>query len=438
MPTLSLAMIVKNEAANLPRCLGSVRDLVDEMVVVDTGSTDGTVAIAESFGARMGHFPWIDDFAAARNESLRLCSGDWVLVLDGDEAVDAVDHPIIREACGQDHIPAFFMTLRNYFLDGAGILLDQVIRPNDGQYDLGSEYSHFADFPSVRLCRRFPDLCFEGRIHELLAPYFLQRHLPVGNLEAVIHHFGKVDLAREEEKKVRYLRMAQDQVNADPTNSQARFNLMAQAAAARDWDLVVDSGLAFLALQSRPPHTVLTTLALAYQETGRPAEAIPHLKRVLLGNPKHPLALSRLPLSLAQTGRPEEALRILERTIRAHPALATPRKVMAEIQLTLGKIPEGEATLKQGIAACPMEPTLRERLIKLELQLGHEAQAVLDAWSALRAIPQGGGGHWHALVAGFLLKSGETAKGRTILEEGLNLHPAHTGLARLREVSNES
>ena len=82
MTILSLAMIVKNEAANLPRCLASVQGLVDEMVVVDTGSTDDTVAIAESFGARMGHFPWTDDFAAARNESLRLCTGGWVLVLD--------------------------------------------------------------------------------------------------------------------------------------------------------------------------------------------------------------------------------------------------------------------------------------------------------------------------------------------------------------------
>lgn len=438
MTTLSLAMIVKNEAANLPHCLESVRGLVDEMVVVDTGSTDGTVAIAESFGARLGQFTWIDDFAAARNESLRLCTGDWVLVLDGDEAVDTLDHPTIREACNQNHTPAFFMTLRNYFLDGAGILLDQVIRPNDGQYDQGSEYSHFADFPAVRLCRRFPDLCFEGRIHELLAPYFHRRHLPVGNLEAVIHHFGKVDLAREEEKKVRYLRMAQDQVNADPANAQAQFNLMAQAAVVRDWQLVIASGLAYLALQPQPPHMVLTTLALAYQETGKPEEAIPLLKRVLLRDPKHPLALSRLPVSLAQTGRPEEAQRMLERTIRQQPSLAAPRKVLAEIQLTMGQTSSGQATLKQAIAACPMEPTLRERLIKLELQLGQEAQATLDAWSALRAIPHGGGGHWHALVAGFLLKSGETAKGRTILEQGLNLHPAHTGLVRLREVANEN
>lgn len=435
MTTLSLAMIVKNEAANLPRCLGSVKDLVDEMVIVDTGSTDDTVAIAESFGARIGQFSWTDDFAAARNESLRLCTGDWVLILDGDEAVDALDHPIIREACAQDQVPAFFMTLRNYFKDGGAILLDQVLKPNEGDYDQGSEFSHYADFPGVRLCKRFPDLRFEGRIHELLAPYFQKKHLAVGILEAVIHHFGKVDLAREEEKKVRYLHMAKEQVEAEPHNAQAHFNLMAQAAVARDWPLVITAGLAHLALQPRPPLMVLTTLALAYQETGQPAEAIPHLKRVLLQNPKHPLALTRLPVSFAQTGHSAEALRMLERTIRIYPVLPAPRRALAEIQLSLGQVSEGQATLNQAIAACPSDTSLREKLVKVELQLGHEAQAALVAWAALQSIPHGGGGHWHALVAGFLLKSGETVKGLALLEQGLKLYPTHAGLLGLQSAA---
>ena len=87
MPTLSLAMITKNESASLAHCLASVRGLVDELVVVDTGSSDGTVAVAEQHGARVGRFPWCDDFSAARNESLRLCTGDWVLLLDADESL---------------------------------------------------------------------------------------------------------------------------------------------------------------------------------------------------------------------------------------------------------------------------------------------------------------------------------------------------------------
>lgn len=438
MINLSLAMIVRNEEERLGNCLSSVAGLVDEIIVVDTGSTDDTVAIAESFGARISRFSWVDDFAAARNESLRLCTGNWVLILDGDEAVDSADHPAIREACTQDRIPAFFMTLRNYFLDSRLLFLDQVIKPNESHYEQGSEFSYCADFRGLRLCRWFPDLCFEGRIHELLVPYFNQRHLPIGNLETVIHHFGKVDLAREEEKKIHYLRMAQDQVDFDPANAQSQFNLMTQACTTQDWDVAIASGFAFLALQTRPPEMVLTTLAFALQETGRHAEAMPYLKRVLLSSPRHPLALTRLPISLAQTGHAAEALKMLERAIRLQPSLPAPRMAKAEIQIDLGQNAEALATLNEGIAACPKDPALRVALIKLDLRLGQEAQAALDAWDALKNIPRGGQGHWHALVAGFLLNSGETAKGRRVLEQGLKLHPTHASLLRLWEVSDET
>src|SRR5690242_5378631 len=83
-PSISACLIVKNEEANLLRCLGSIRSSVDEIVVVDTGSTDRTVSVAESLGARVFHFEWCDDFSAARNESLRHAIGDWIIWVDGD------------------------------------------------------------------------------------------------------------------------------------------------------------------------------------------------------------------------------------------------------------------------------------------------------------------------------------------------------------------
>lgn len=83
--SIALVMITKNEAACLERCLSSVAGLVDEMIVVDTGSTDGTIDIASQLGARVYHFQWTNDFAAARNAALRLSNADWNLVLDADE-----------------------------------------------------------------------------------------------------------------------------------------------------------------------------------------------------------------------------------------------------------------------------------------------------------------------------------------------------------------
>lgn len=95
---ISLCMIVRNEEEFLADCLASVQGAVDEICVVDTGSTDRTVAIAEQFGAKIGHFEWCDDFAAARNASLDMATGDWILVLDADERLAASSIPEIRWA----------------------------------------------------------------------------------------------------------------------------------------------------------------------------------------------------------------------------------------------------------------------------------------------------------------------------------------------------
>jgi glycosyltransferase involved in cell wall biosynthesis len=95
---LSLCMIVKNEAEKLPRCLASVKDAVDEIIIVDTGSTDQTTEIAQSFGAQVYHFTWNNNFSAARNESLRYAQGQWILVLDADEVLKPEAIPLIKQA----------------------------------------------------------------------------------------------------------------------------------------------------------------------------------------------------------------------------------------------------------------------------------------------------------------------------------------------------
>ncbi|MEB3324793.1 MAG: glycosyltransferase, partial [Cyanobacteriota bacterium] len=91
-------MIVRDGASSLAACLASVRDFVDEMVVVDTGSVDDSVAIAEASGAVVHHLPWPGDFAAARNAALRWVTGDWVLVLDADERLRPQAMAPLREA----------------------------------------------------------------------------------------------------------------------------------------------------------------------------------------------------------------------------------------------------------------------------------------------------------------------------------------------------
>lgn len=101
---LSLCTIAKNESQSLPNCLKSVQNVVDEIIVLDTGSTDKTPEIAQGFGAKVYHFQWCNDFSAARNEALKYVQGDWVLVLDADEVLKPEIVPQLKQVIQQPNL----------------------------------------------------------------------------------------------------------------------------------------------------------------------------------------------------------------------------------------------------------------------------------------------------------------------------------------------
>jgi len=144
--TLSLVMIVKDEQEMLPGCLEAVKDAVDEMIVVDTGSSDRTVEIARSFGATVIDFPWNGSFADARNVSIDNASCDWVMYLDADEHMIPQDAPKLRALLARTWREAFYLVETNY----------------TGGDESGAAVTHHA----LRLWRRRPQYRFEGRIHE--------------------------------------------------------------------------------------------------------------------------------------------------------------------------------------------------------------------------------------------------------------------------------
>ena len=120
---LSLSMIVRNEEARLAACLASVSALADEMVVVDTGSTDATIAIAEAAGARVKQIDWPGDFAPARNQALEFLKGDWVLVLDADEQLRPEVIPSLKALMAQPDV--LVINLLRYELGRHGSLLQR-------------------------------------------------------------------------------------------------------------------------------------------------------------------------------------------------------------------------------------------------------------------------------------------------------------------------
>ncbi len=148
---ISVCMIAKNEAENLARSIESHRFQVDEVIVVDTGSTDGTPELAASLGARVFHFDWINDFAAARNYAIEQATGDWIISLDADEAFEEGAAASLRrhlEAADREpHVQGATFLLRN--INEKGQMIDEVM--------LG------------RVFRNIPEIRFINPIHESLA-----------------------------------------------------------------------------------------------------------------------------------------------------------------------------------------------------------------------------------------------------------------------------
>ena len=117
--TLALCMIVKNEEAFLDQCLESVKGIVDEIVIVDTGSTDRTVEIAEKHHAKIYHHAWQNSFSEARNYALQFVTSEWVLQLDADEVLEREDAALLKETLAvSDNFTSICVPILNYLPDG--------------------------------------------------------------------------------------------------------------------------------------------------------------------------------------------------------------------------------------------------------------------------------------------------------------------------------
>jgi Flp pilus assembly protein TadD len=166
---ISLCMIVRNEEESLPGMLDSIKDAVDEIIIVDTGSTDNTRAIAKGAGAIVSDFEWTDNFAAARNFSLSKATREWIFVLDADEALDSGDTARIRSLIRDSDADGFSFETRNYSCDSSL----EAWRPVAGKEVVPKSFPGWFPSEKVRLFRNSPDVRFEGAIHELVEPSIL-------------------------------------------------------------------------------------------------------------------------------------------------------------------------------------------------------------------------------------------------------------------------
>ncbi|MDI9556513.1 MAG: glycosyltransferase [Pseudomonadota bacterium] len=223
---VSLCMIVKNEESNVARCLTSAKPVVDEIIVVDTGSTDRTKALCQALGAKVYDFAWTEDFAEARNVSLAKATGDWILVLDADEVISPRDYPVLRKCTAKapKKPGAFMMTTRNYL----NVPQQKGWQANDGQY---AEEAGSGWFPSdkVRLFSRDKRIRFDNRVHEIVEPSLRKLGLEPETIAAPVHHYGKLDTGKTIEKGKTYYALGKKKLEDNGADVKSVRELAIQA-----------------------------------------------------------------------------------------------------------------------------------------------------------------------------------------------------------------
>ena len=224
-PTISVCMIVKNEQDMLPRCLRSIVDWVDQIIIVDTGSSDNSVEIAKSFGALVYHHKWEADFSKHQNQSIDYASSDWILQLDADEELEEGSGPIIRKIIKNTGVDAYFVNIISYF-------------NNRTSYSRESK---------IRIFRNKPWIRFKNVVHKQLYGFKKAAHSKV-----TIKHYG-YDLTPEKmaQKFQRTSSLLRKQIKDEPNNYWHRHNLAVCLASNFRFQEAIEQGLKALDLAKK-------------------------------------------------------------------------------------------------------------------------------------------------------------------------------------------
>jgi tetratricopeptide (TPR) repeat protein len=310
---VSLCMIIKDEAEHLPHCLHSAKPVVDEIVVVDTGSRDRSADIARAFGARVFDHSWQNDFSKARNFSLSKATGDWIFVLDGDEVVSPKDYALFRQIVGQDQgrLPAYSIQTRNY-----SFRLNTIgWKANTGDYGEQEAGAGWFQSEKVRLFPNTPGVRFSYAIHEVVEPSLRNASIPIRKCGVQVHHYGKL----------------KEDLTQHKTKSYADIERLKLRESAHD-------------------PAALRESAIQAAQLGQHAESIDLWRQFLSCHPDSAEAHVNLSASFLQLGRYGEAVRSGEAALRHAPLMKE-----AHFNLSMAVLHHGDAAR----AVSVLEPLLR-------------------------------------------------------------------------------
>ncbi|MDP3765615.1 MAG: tetratricopeptide repeat protein, partial [Nanoarchaeota archaeon] len=333
------------EESFLEQCLNSVKDIVNEMIIVDTGSTDKTKEIAKKFNAKIFDFKWVDDFSAARNESLRHATKDWVLVLDADEVLNKDSNKQIKELVKDKEVDAFWLLQKNYTNKSSTVgFVSEVHKRNNATY--AGWYGSFI----VRLFRNKKGFEFEGTVHELVEPSIIEKKngkIAVTNL--VLHHYGNADPEIVRRKKEYYLELSKKKVKQNPnafsyyelgilqrenndiegaissfkksidleSGNMAFFELGVAYQQKKDYDMAIKNYTESLRIKENSD--AFQNLGICYFKKGDLKKAYRNLVKAILLSPNKHTIYNNLGAVLEKSGNYDDAVQMLEIATKLNP-----------------------------------------------------------------------------------------------------------------------
>ncbi|MFY9676565.1 MAG: glycosyltransferase [Terriglobales bacterium] len=337
MPTLGLSMIVKNEAETIGPCLDSIREVVSQIVVADTGSTDNTIALAQKLGATVISFPWKDHFADARNAALAAMKTDWVLSLDADEELDARAASRIAKLMQAREVAGYILPIRNY-TPAIDIRAGNAAgHPNDFRHPRAAGAGSYFVYEKCRLFRRDPRIHFTGRVHEQVELTLRAAQLGLRSVDCCIHNFGLLLSRGDMRQKLEYYRdLLRLRVKEEPNDF-------------RGWTYLG---------------------RMEYDSFNNRSAALQNFQQALELNPRCVEALLFTAMIDLDLGRAQDAIPFLEFNPPDDESARQKHRLLGDAFSQLGQLQESRAAYLNALKLCPGNAELESKLGLLEVRLG--------------------------------------------------------------------
>ncbi len=384
-PTLSLCMVVKNEELLIENALSNAREFVDEIIVVDTGSSDKTPKLAKKFGAKVIYYKWDGSLGKARNEYLKLAKSEWIIVLDGDERIATRDWKKINKLIKDQKVLGYNLLCRDYTRN---LNLLYSWHPNDAQYPYEQKISKCPGYFSYKIFRIFRNRDFiryeEGySVHtNPLKSLSQEQAKKIKDSDITVHNFQYLKGQEKFIVKKQILRLKNEikHLALYPKDVLTHLNI-----AKTYFSLAKDSeALKYLNhLKKIDPKEfqIYFLLAMIAANKNDFPKAIAHIKKATLLKPKNADAWALLAIIYEKAEMIKEAGMAVKKTLKFHPQHLVAHNTFGLIEWAKGNLKSAEYWFKKAILIHPYFAEGASNLKQLQKEIKHSKTAKIKLYN---------------------------------------------------------